>query len=209
MSSSFFIHFIISSLAASVVILLILLVKKTFKKHISARWQYNIDFIFLILLAVPFIPSSFFDFLNTGNWLNILYSREKTAASANVAVRRGAELVYDSNWLEDFSLSVNRSPEYLIDILMVIWIVGIISFAILALSGNRHLRLIKESMKPVEKPEILSLFSQKAVNGWFVGYVENNDHIVFFATNIQGKDGIGGSTAAQITLSILEDKGIY
>jgi len=49
----------------------------------------------------------------------------------------------------------------------------------------------------------------KIINGWFVGYVENNGHAFIFATNIQGEDNAGGSAAVQITLSILEDKGIY
>jgi len=49
----------------------------------------------------------------------------------------------------------------------------------------------------------------KVINGWFIGYVENNGHTFIFATNIQGEDNAGGSAAVQITLSILKDKGIY
>ncbi|MGN8647317.1 BlaR1 family beta-lactam sensor/signal transducer [Gracilibacillus sp. HCP3S3_G5_1] len=48
----------------------------------------------------------------------------------------------------------------------------------------------------------------KNINGWFIGYVEVNDHTFFFATNIQNEDNSYGSTAAKITLSILTDKGI-
>lgn len=49
----------------------------------------------------------------------------------------------------------------------------------------------------------------KQINGWFIGYVETIDDVYFFAINIQGEDGITGSVAAQIMLSILEDKEIY
>jgi len=49
----------------------------------------------------------------------------------------------------------------------------------------------------------------KVINGWFIGYVENNANTFIFATNIQGEDNAGGSAAVQITLSILKDKGIY
>lgn len=45
-------------------------------------------------------------------------------------------------------------------------------------------------------------------NGWFVGFVETSGHTFFFVTNLQG-NGASGSTAASITLSILEDQGIY
>jgi len=49
----------------------------------------------------------------------------------------------------------------------------------------------------------------RGMNGWFIGYVENNGHTFIFATYIQGEDNARGSAAVQITLSILEDKGIY
>ncbi|MFX3640505.1 MAG: hypothetical protein ACE3L7_18055 [Candidatus Pristimantibacillus sp.] len=42
-----------------------------------------------------------------------------------------------------------------------------------------------------------------------MGYVENKDNTYFFATNIQNEDNSYGSKAAEITLSILRDKGIY
>lgn len=51
--------------------------------------------------------------------------------------------------------------------------------------------------------------NQKNTNGWFIGYVEDEDNCYFFATNIQDHGRSNGSTAAQITLQILEDKGIY
>ena len=49
----------------------------------------------------------------------------------------------------------------------------------------------------------------KNINGWFIGYVETKDNTYFFATNLLNKDHSYGSKAAEITLSILRDKGIY
>ncbi|KKB35258.1 BlaR1 family beta-lactam sensor/signal transducer [Bacillus thermotolerans] len=49
----------------------------------------------------------------------------------------------------------------------------------------------------------------KNINGWFIGYVETGDNTYFFATNIQNEDNSYGSKAAEITLSILREKGIY
>jgi bla regulator protein BlaR1 len=51
--------------------------------------------------------------------------------------------------------------------------------------------------------------NHKETNGWFIGYVEAKGNMYFFATNIQGKDHSSGSKAAEITLSILKEKGIY
>lgn len=46
----------------------------------------------------------------------------------------------------------------------------------------------------------------ETVNGWFIGFVETNEDTWFFATNI---NNAGGSKAAEITMSILKDKGLY
>ncbi len=51
--------------------------------------------------------------------------------------------------------------------------------------------------------------NDKVINGWFIGYVENNERTFVFATNIGGKDKAGGSVAVQITLDIIKSKGIY
>ena len=47
------------------------------------------------------------------------------------------------------------------------------------------------------------------INGWFIGYVEKGGKTFIFAANIQNEDNAKGSTAANITLSILNDKDIY
>ncbi|WP_188456900.1 BlaR1 family beta-lactam sensor/signal transducer [Virgibacillus oceani] len=49
----------------------------------------------------------------------------------------------------------------------------------------------------------------KQINGWFIGYVETGNNTYFFAANIQNENKSSGSKAAEITLSILNDKGIY
>lgn len=51
--------------------------------------------------------------------------------------------------------------------------------------------------------------NENSINGWFVGYVEKEGHPYFFAANIQDTSGADGSTAAEISLSILKDLGIW
>lgn len=50
---------------------------------------------------------------------------------------------------------------------------------------------------------------EKYINGWFIGVVESNDNTFVFATNIKGNDNCDGQTAANITLNILSQLGIY
>lgn len=53
------------------------------------------------------------------------------------------------------------------------------------------------------------IVNNKSTNGWFIGYVENDDNTYFFATNIHADDDATGNTATQITLAILKDKQIF
>lgn len=48
----------------------------------------------------------------------------------------------------------------------------------------------------------------KCINGWFIGYVEKNKNVYFFATNIQSQDGATGYKAKELTLQILKEKKI-
>ncbi|NMM62934.1 BlaR1 family beta-lactam sensor/signal transducer [Clostridium sp. P21] len=81
---------------------------------------------------------------------------------------------------------------------------------------EENIKSIKNAIKISKKDgNVLSgktgtgIVNGKSINGWFIGYVEKNDNIYFFATNIQNSNYASGSTAAKITLTILKNKNIY
>ena len=155
--NSFFVHFMMAAFASSIGILLILSVKKGFKKHISTKWQCKLNLLFFILLAVPFIPGSFFSSINRGSFLRF---DGEPAANAAAAASEGTGIVHSVGWLYDFAVPVNApTSEYLSVVFIGIWIIGIIAFTVIMLLCNRNLFLIKESVKPVEDEELLALFS--------------------------------------------------
>ncbi len=47
------------------------------------------------------------------------------------------------------------------------------------------------------------------VIGWFIGYVEKDDNVYYFATNIEGEKDAYGGKAKEITLEILKDKKLF
>ena len=157
-----FTHFLITALASSVIILLILMVKKGLKKHISIRWQYNVDLLFLILLMVPFIPISLLNFINIGNWMfSGLRLGQIGPAGTDAIAKGGTGSANDMNWLQDFTMSVDRTESgFIVPLLTLIWLTGIVALIIFTFFCNRKLRLVKESMKPIEDREIAVLFSQ-------------------------------------------------
>lgn len=162
MDDRFFIHFIMSALASSLAILLILLLKKGLKKHISTRWQYNMDLFFFILLTVPFLPSGLLNFMNVGNWLfGGLHLGQATTTGVAAMAGGTAEAANGMGWLQDFTMSVDRASPGRIDfIFLLIWFTGVATLTAFTFICNRKLRLIKESMKQMEDVEIAELFRQ-------------------------------------------------
>lgn len=170
--NSLFIYFLTASIVSSFVILLILLVKKGLKKHISARWHYNIDYFFLVLLAIPFVPRGFLPSLilpfNLDNWLNISHENGQ-AANTSSAITVGAEvgLADGLGWLQDFGIqTASAVSDYLLLIAMGVWLIGIIAFIVVMYLCGKNLRLIKESVKPIKDQQLLALFSHcKGITG--------------------------------------------
>jgi len=118
------------------------------------------ELLFLVLLALPFIPVSLLDFINVGNWFNGLGLGQSAAIGVDTAAEGGIGVVNSTNWLQDFTMSVERSsPGYIVSLLMIIWLTGIAAFIIFTFVCNRKLRLVKESMMPIEDGELAVLFA--------------------------------------------------
>lgn len=81
---------------------------------------------------------------------------------------------------------------------------------------EENIQTVKEAMK-LEQRNSRELYGKTGtgtvngneINGWFIGYVESAENTYYFATNIQNEENASGKRAAEITLSILKEKGIY
>ncbi|MBF0528469.1 MAG: BlaR1 family beta-lactam sensor/signal transducer [Deltaproteobacteria bacterium] len=81
--------------------------------------------------------------------------------------------------------------------------------------SKRNIDAVKRVIKISEQDKVIlsgktgtGIVNGKSINGWFAGYVENENKVYIFATNIQGKERTDGTNARNITLSILKDKNI-
>ena len=54
--TDFILHFLICNLWINAMILLLFAIKKILKAHLTSRTQYNLWFLPLCLMAIPFIP---------------------------------------------------------------------------------------------------------------------------------------------------------
>lgn len=152
-----FTRFMMSLFVTSPLIGIILLIKKTLKNHISSMWQYNMGFLFLVILVLPFIPIRFF---NTGVLLshyigNAPFNENMTVVSPSNGISNGID------WLQDFTLSVNRStPGYVSLLLIGIWLAGILVYSVITLICYQKIGQIKKSVKPINMDEVKEILEQ-------------------------------------------------
>lgn len=155
--SMFFTHFVISFVVSSFTIAAIMLIKKLFQKQLSAKWHYNLWFLLFIALMLPFISSHLFSF---GNNFHLFDVNQSDGISPS-AMTTGDQEVGNVNWLQDFSISINRaSPAYLNIVLALIWIAGILVMAGLTMHAWLKVKNIKRTTSNLKNKEVLVLFEQ-------------------------------------------------
>ncbi|WP_172840576.1 BlaR1 family beta-lactam sensor/signal transducer [Virgibacillus phasianinus] len=152
----FFTHLIVSFIVSSFTFAIITLFRKLFKKQLSAKWQYNLWFILLIALTLPFIPNHFFDFGNIFTW-----DIDQGNGSSPSSGTTGNQTLTDGNWMRDFTISVNRLDLTLLnEILAAIWMTGMLVMIALTIHAWLKLKKIKDTTSSLRNEEILDLFGQ-------------------------------------------------
>jgi len=138
---------------------ILLLVKRIFKNSLSSRMQYNLWFLLLGLLAVPFIPFRFIGLPQIFSWLGSLRSSPSSGAGTNITGTAEAVTTGNTNWMNNFTLSVNsETPSIAGYILLGIWIVGILAMIILVIKSSLRLRSLEKSALPLQNQEVRRLY---------------------------------------------------
>ena len=159
--ANFMIRFLICNVFISGIIGILLIAKRIFKNNLSSRMQYNLWFLLLGLLAVPFIPFRLVSFPQIFSWLSRV--RNSSASPADVGANNVMDTVLSdtTNWMNDFALSVNKdTPSVAGYILLGIWIVGMLAMMILVIKSSLRLHTIKKSALPLQNPEVRRLYNR-------------------------------------------------
>ena len=158
----FFIRFLISSLISSVLIMIILGIKKIFKNHISARWQYNIWFLFLVILIIPFIPQQYLDFSKLNRWsVDLLNKEDDMMTDDSLLNHKEKETLNQEGNLQDFSISVQRSTAAYINFALIsIWILGCLIYTSILVIVKLRLNKVKDSIRVLDDVKIIGLFEK-------------------------------------------------
>ena len=157
--ADFMIRFLICNVFISGIIGILLIAKRIFKGNLSSRMQYNLWFLLLGLLAVPFIPFRFIGLPQIFSWLGSLRSSPSSGAGTNITGTAEAVTTGNTNWMNNFTLSVNsETPSIAGYILLGIWIVGILAMIILVIKSSLRLRSLEKSALPLQNQEVRRLY---------------------------------------------------
>ena len=159
--TDFMIHFLICNLFIGVIIILLFGLKRIFRNTLTGRTQYNLWFLLLALLAVPFLPVSsgqpaaFLARLPFGV-RGVLSGGEGGAGTASGAASADTA----AGWMNDFAISVSsRTPSILGLIMTGVWAAGILIMILLVIRSSMRLRRIKKSALPLQNPEVQTIYA--------------------------------------------------
>ena len=159
--ADFMIRFLICNVFISGIIGILLIAKRIFKNNLSSRMQYNLWFLLLGLLVVPFIPFRLIGFPQIFSWLGSLRSSPSANTGTAMGETIGADPTGNVNWMNDFTLSVNsETPSIAGYILLGIWIIGIFAMIILVIKSSLRLRTLEKSALLLQNPEVRRLYHQ-------------------------------------------------
>ncbi|ASM69047.1 BlaR1 family beta-lactam sensor/signal transducer [Blautia hansenii] len=157
----FMFRFLISNLLLCGIIGVLLLMKRILKNSLSSRMQYNLWFLLLGLLAVPFMPFRFIKLSELFVWFKNqnLISSFQTNTALNPSA--STNIAHGKNWMEDFTLSVNKYfPPIIGYFLFALWILGIITMLLFFIKSAFRLRTLKKSALPLQNPKVHQVYQR-------------------------------------------------
>ena len=151
--ADFMIRFLACNILLCGIIGIFLLIKRIFKNILSSRMQYNLWFLLLGLLAVPFLPFRFFKLSE----MFIIVPNVKTEAAIGQTLQ--TNITDSQNRIKDFALSVSReTPSILGYLLLAIWLSGMIAMLILLIRSFLGLHGLKKSALPLQSQKVQRLY---------------------------------------------------
>ena len=157
--SDFMIRFLICNILFCGIISILLLMKHILKNCLSSRMQYNLWFLLLGLLTVPFLPSHFFKFSELFFGFTNLKFLPSAATKNASAPPLHTNIAGAKDWMDDFALCVNEASSSAIGyLLFTLWILGIIIIIILAIPSALFLHSLKKSASPLEDQDVQKLY---------------------------------------------------
>ena len=157
--ADFMIRFLICNILLCGIIGILLFLKRILKNCLSSRMQYNLWFLLLGLLAVPFLPFRFLKLSELFVWFKNLNLFSTAQTEGLVDQTLHTNIANTQNWMEDFTLSVNRRTPSMIGYLsLALWVAGIIVMLILVIRSAMRLHTLRRSALPLQSQKVKNLY---------------------------------------------------
>lgn len=157
--AEFMIHFFLCNIFISIIIGIFLLAKHLLKNYLTSRAQYNLWFLLLGLLIVPFIPVQRVHFPQIFTWFETLKNESISTVETVVKETVLQSQPNTANWMYDFSIFVSQKTSSTIGfILCILWGIGIFLMLLQLMRSIYHLYIIKKSALPLQNPAVRRLY---------------------------------------------------
>lgn len=154
-------HFLFANIIISLFIISVTAVKRLLRPHLSSRIQYNLWFLVLLLLIVPFLPSGLFKEYGLSSWGNPAAADTVTEAVHTADKFAAAVPENSKDWMNDFAVSVRHGLDpSMLGLLSVIWIAGMIFAALFLLRSGIKMNRLKRSALPLQSLKVRRLYEQ-------------------------------------------------
>lgn len=157
--AAFGIRFFLCNIFICIIIGFLILVKRAFKNYLTSRMQFDLWFLLLGILAVPFVPfrpASFTQVLALPIvWKNAISSGRGTITEGVVNPNTPGVV----NQMHDFALSVSRETPSVIGLILCgIWLTGILAMILLVIKSVSRLNAMKKSALPLQNKTVRILY---------------------------------------------------
>lgn len=157
--AEFMIQFFICNIFISIIIGILLLAKRLLKNSLTSRMQYNLWYLLLNLLAVPFIPVQPIRFLQIFAWFGSFKNASSSPIRDMINETAPTNQSATANWMNDFSISVSRrTPSTIGLILFILWCIGIFIMILLITKSMLRFHNMKNSALPLQNPAVRTLY---------------------------------------------------
>ena len=157
--AEFMIRFLICNIFISIIIGILLLAKHLLKNSLTNRMHYNLWFLLLGLLLVPFIPVQPIRFLQIFTWFGNMKNDSTSPTGTAINETAAQNQPNTANWMNDFSISVSRrTPDAIGLILLILWGIGIFVMIVLIAKSILRFNYIRNSALPLQNPAVRRLY---------------------------------------------------
>lgn len=153
------IRFFLCNIFICIIIGFLIIVKRAFKNYLTSRMQFNLWFLLLGILAVPFVPFRLASFTQVlalfDAWKNVVSSNKGTITEGILNPNMSGTV----NQMNDFALSVSRETPSVIGLILCgIWLVGILAMILLVIKSVSRLNAMKKSALPLQNKTVRILY---------------------------------------------------